>query len=111
MAHKSNTFWVLAKRLENSKWKKVRASDLFNVTPDWHYWSFLPEDCKDFQPRTYYGRIEMLGREEYMYYYYILHVSGEYRVSLNAVEGYVLPLNGSSNRVYDVCRNRHHIST
>lgn len=73
-----NGFWILAKRLDGSKQKKLKTSDLNELTSDFQYWAFSPQHSKDFVSKKVYGRIETRSNnEQWMYHHYILYLSGE----------------------------------
>lgn len=75
---KPSCYWVLAKRIEDSRWMKLQSSDLFELTGDFQYWKFSPDASNDFEHKKAYGRIETRNKEKWMYHHYILFMSGEF---------------------------------
>lgn len=71
-------FFVLAKNLKTTKWKKIWSTDLYNINDKLEYWPFHPSHPKDFAEKTEYGCIEDHNtRGKLMVRYYILYMSGK----------------------------------
>ncbi|XP_052121595.1 uncharacterized protein LOC127749060 [Frankliniella occidentalis] len=76
----TNTIWVIARRLEDKKWFKFKAADMFVTTPDLMYWPFRPDGPLDHDPKTEYGIIKKgstasTNSIQTMVLYYILFMS------------------------------------
>ena len=70
-------YWIIAKKIEDSKWRKFHSSGFYELTSDFQYWEFSPSNPNDFVQKKAYGRIEMRNKIEWMYHYYVLFMSGE----------------------------------
>ncbi|KAK3924359.1 hypothetical protein KUF71_012310 [Frankliniella fusca] len=66
-----DVYWVLARRLCDSHWVKLKSNGLYVTTFDKMYWPFAPENPEDFDITTEYGVIT----KDSMFLHYILLMS------------------------------------